>query len=286
MQSFTQKEIEITVILDDGSFGNEGNTKIMRGYATVCQIEKVGLPDKNKAKIALYGIKQEDMEQMTTLAFLPLETKKNLVQIRAGEKESDELHVVFKGEITTAFANYNSAPNIAFVIEAMAGYFPALTAIPATTIEGTVEIANLLEKLTKQANYTFKNEGISGSCVNPYLVGSPIEQIKAIAKEHDIQIIIDDETVYALPEDGVRQGNTVFLSKDTGLIGYPTFTSDGVNVKCFYDNALELGGLIEIESIVPKASGTWKITKLNHTLSANITGDNPWVSEISGIMYN
>ena len=94
MPSFSEKELEITVVLGKGTFGGEGNTKIIKGLAAKCVIEKVHLPDKNKAKVQIYGVKLEDMEQMTTLAFLPLETQKNYVQIKAGEKDQ-ELSLVF-----------------------------------------------------------------------------------------------------------------------------------------------------------------------------------------------
>ncbi len=284
MATFTQKEIELTVVLGKGSFGDNGNTKIIKGLAMQCDIEKVHLPDKNKAKIQIYGLKLEDMEEMTTLSFLPLETQKNYVQIKAGEKEK-KLGLAFKGEITTAFADFNNSPNIVFNIEAMAGYFPSLKAIPATSATGEVSLEGLLAKLAKEAEYSFTNKGVTGSVMNPYLVGSPLEQIRKLAEDNDFEVLFDDEEIIALPHTKARTENTVRLTKDTGLIGYPTFSSDGISLNCYYEPNLQLGGLIEVESIVPKASGIWKITKLSHSLSANFAGDNVWESKINAVMY-
>lgn len=282
---FIQRDIEVTVVLSKGSFGGEGNTKIMRGLATAVNIEKVGLPDKNKASVGIYGLPISDMEEMTTLAFLPLETEKNLIEIKAGEADG-EFSLVFSGEISSAFANFNQSPNVVFTIEALAGYFPALTAIPASTGKGSIAIIDLLNKLCGQAGYSLINEGVSGSCHCPYYVGSPIEQMKQVAEDNDFELIIDDNEVIALPLGVARKGNTVILSKDTGLIGYPTFTSDGISLVCVYEGSLKLGGLVKVESIVPKASGIWKITKLSHTLSANVTGENIWQSSIEGVQYD
>lgn len=284
MPSFSEKELEITVVLGKGTFGGEGNTKIIKGLAAKCVIEKVHLPDKNKAKVQIYGVKLEDMEQMTTLAFLPLETQKNYVQIKAGEKDQ-ELSLVFKGEITTAFANFNTAPDIAFELEAMAGYFPSLTAIPATSANGSVSLDSLLSKLAGQAEYTFINKGVTGSVINPYLIGSPFEQIRQLASDNDFDVLLDDEEVIALPKEKTRGGNTVKLSASTGLIGYPTFSSSGISVKCLYEKNLQIGGLVEIESLVPKAGGVWKITKLTHTLSAHFPGENVWESQVDAVLY-
>ena len=282
MASYSEKELEITVVLGKGAFGGEGNTKMIKGLAAKCVIEKVHLPDKNKAKVQIYGVKLEDMEQMTTLAFLPLETQKNYVQ--AGEK-GQELALAFKGEITTAYANFNTAPDIAFELEAMTGYFPSLTAIPATSANGSVSLDSLLSKLAGQAEYTFINKGVTGSVVNPYLVGSPFEQIRQLAGDNDFDVLLDDEKVIALPKEKARDGNTVKLSASTGLIGYPRFSSSGISVKCLYEKNLQIGGLVEIESLVPKASGIWKITKLSHTLSAHFPGENVWESSIEAVLY-
>lgn len=284
MASFTQKELEITVVLGKGTFDGQGNTKVMRGLAMQADIEKVSLPDKNKARVQIYGLKLEDMEQMTTLAFLPLETQKNYVQIKAGDK-GKELSLAFKGEITTAFADFNSAPDIVFNVEAMAGYFPALKAIPATSAKGEVSLEGLLSKLAKQAEYTLVNKGVTGSVVNPYLVGSPFEQIRRLADENGFDVIFDDEEIIALPQDKARDVNTVVLSKDTGLIGYPTFSSEGINFSCFYEKNLQIGGLVKLETVVPKASCLWKITKLSHKLSANFSGMNYWESAVSAVAY-
>lgn len=281
---FVQRDIEITVVLSEGSFSGNGNTKIMRGLATAVNVEKVGLPDKNKATVAIYGVAMADMEQMTTLAFETLETDKNLISIKAGNKGSD-LDLVFMGEITTAFANFNMAPDVVFSIDALAGYFPTLMAIPATSLNGTVSFTSLLSQLAGQAGYTFVNEGLTGSCTYPYYVGSPIEQIKQLANDNDFEIIIDDNEIIALPQGGVRKGNTVQLSATTGLLGYPTFTSDGIQLSCVYEPSLVLGGLVEVSSVVPKASGLWKITKLSHTLTANFAGENVWQSAVEGVAY-
>lgn len=285
MPSFKEKEIELAVVLGKGTFGGNGNTKIIKGLAVQCNIEKVQLPDKNKAKVQIYGLNLDDMEQMTTLAFKPLETQKNYIQIKAGDKDG-ELSLVFKGEIATAYANFNNVPDVVFEIEALAGYFPALKAIPATSATGEVSIAELLAKLAKEAGYDFVNKGVTGAVSNPYLTGSPFEQIKKLAADNGFDVLFDNEEIIAVPFGKARSGNTVKLSKDTGLIGYPTFSSEGIALNCHFEKELQIGGLVEVDSIVPKASGLWKISKLSHKISANFSGNNYWESAVDAVPYN
>ena len=82
-----------------------------------------------------------------------------------------------------------------------------------------------------------------------------------------------------IPWDKPR-GDAVLLKADSGLIGYPSFTQDGITCTCFYNSRLKLGGQIKIESIVPRATGYWKITKLSHELAAYTEGR--WMSKIDG----
>lgn len=285
MASYSAKEIEITVVLGKGTFGGNGNTKIIKGLAVQCDVEKVMLPDKNKAKVQVYGMNLDDMEQMTTLAFKPLETQKNHIQIKAGDKDG-ELSLVFKGEIASAYANFNGVPDIVFEIEALAGYFPSLKAIPVTSAAGEASIEELLAKLSKEAGYGFVNKGVSGSVLNPYLAGSPFEQIKRLAIDNGFDVLFDDEEIIAVPFEKARSGNTVKLSKDTGLIGYPTFSSEGITLTCHFEKELQIGGLVEVDSVVPKASGLWKISKLSHKISANFSGSNYWESAVDAVPYN
>ena len=70
------KTIKTTIILGEGEFAGGGNTKIIEGLATTCQVTKSGLPEKNSAEIRIHGLKLADMEQLTFLSFLPNEYRK------------------------------------------------------------------------------------------------------------------------------------------------------------------------------------------------------------------
>ena len=280
MGSFSRKKLEVKLVLGAGTFGGEGNTKVITLLATQAKVEKVGLPDKNKASVRIANMKIDDMGQLTTLAFRPLETQKNLVSIMAGDEESG-LSQVFAGEITTAYADFNIAPDPVFLVEAMAGYYPALVSSSPTAVKGSIAVSDFISQQANKISYTFKNLGVTDQLRNAIFSGSPLEQAIAAAEQVGKQLIIDDSTLTLMNPDKTR-GDTVVLNKESGLIGYPSFNSDGISVKCIFNAALELGGKIKIESIVPKASGVWKITKLTHTLTANSSGGGPWQSDIEG----
>lgn len=277
-ESFTKKVIETHLTLATGSFGGQGNTKIVRGLATDVSIERPGLPDKDKARVKIYNLPLQEMEQLTTLAFKPLQVRKNIIRIFAGNE--NDLSEVFNGDITSAFGNFNNAPDPVFEIEALCGYYASIQPSSPTSISGSTPVADVISKVAQQIGYSFINQGVTSSLRNAVLNGSPMEQAINAAKQVGAQLLVNDTTMTLLNANEALSGNAVLLNKDTGMIGYPTFNNEGIIVKSLYNKAFKFNGLVKVESIVPKATGVWRITKLTHNLSAFNSQGGQWVSEI------
>lgn len=273
-----QKTLRVTVILGEGEFEGGGNTKIFEGLATQVRVTKAGLPEKNSAEVRIFGLKLPDMEQLTFLSFLPGEYRKNHILIEAGDK-GGELSVVFKGDITAAAADFSTAPDVSMKFQALTAGWSVLIADSPTSVQGEETAENLIKGFAQQAGYNFINEGVTESVKNATFNGSPVQKAEQVAEEVGAELLIDDETWTLMPWDKPR-GDAVLLKADSGLIGYPSFTQDGITCTCFYNPRLKLGGQIKIESIVPRSTGYWKITKLSHELAAYTEGR--WMSKIDG----
>ena len=280
-KSFTKKSLRVDVVLGDGTFDGKNNAKSFEGLETTVSIDKPGLPDENKAKVEIIGMALDDMQQLTMLAFKPLKAQKNLISIYAGDAENG-MEQCFAGEITSAYADFQSAPTIKMSIEAAAGAYAALKAESPIAVKGNQTAASLIEQFAKDSGYAFENKGVNSSVKNAVFNGSPIEKAYAVARQVGAELIIDDNKFVLLPYDKGRQeeGNAVLLNPETGMLGYPSFNNDGISVKCLYNPALELGGMVKVESVVPGASGVWKITKLSHELSAYGRQAGSWYSQI------
>ena len=273
-----QKTIRVTVILGEGEFESGGNAKIYEGLATTVQVTKAGLPEKNSAEVRIRGLKMSDMEQLTFLSFLPGEYRKNHILIEAGDK-GEELAVVFKGDITASSADFSTAPDVTMKFQAVTAGWSVLIADSPTSVQGEALAADLIEQFAREAGFGFINEGVTESVRNATFNGSPIQKAQEVADEVGAELLIDDENITLMPWDKPR-GDAVLLKADSGLIGYPSFTQDGISCQCFYNPRLQLGGQIKIESIVPRATGYWKITKLTHDIAAYTQGR--WLSKIDG----
>ena len=273
------KTLKTTIILGEGEFEGGGNTKIIEGLATTVQVTKAGLPEKNSAEVRIQGLKLSDMEQLTFLSFLPGEYRKNHILIEAGDK-GGELSVVFKGDITAASADFSTAPDVTMKFNALTAGWSVLIADSPTSVQGEATAESLIKQFAEQAGFNFVNNGVTESVKNATFNGSPVQKAEQVADEVGAELLMDDET-WTIQPWGKPRGDAVLLKADSGMIGYPSFTQDGISVECFYNPRLQLGGQIKIESIVPRASGYWKITKLSHDLAAYTQGR--WVSRIDGM---
>lgn len=270
------KTLKTTIILGEGEFSGGGNTKVYEGLATTATITKAGLPEKNSADIRITNLSLSDMEQLTFLSYLPCEHRKNHILLEAGE-QGEKLSVVFKGDITCSSADFSTSPDITMRFQAITAGWSALLNTSPTSVQGEVPAADLIQHFATEAGFAFVNNGITSSVRNAIYNGSPVQKAQEVANEVGCELIMDDETWTIQSWDAPR-GDAVLLNAQSGLIGYPSFTQDGISAACFFNPRLQLGGQVKIESIVPRASGYWKISKLTHDLAAYTNGR--WASRI------
>lgn len=290
MGSFNVKHLAVVLQMASGQFGEGGNTVTINGDAAgtgpylgiTASVTKPGGKDKNKLDLTITGMKLSTMDRLTVLGFRRLQTYNNVVTLYAGSR-GEQLSIVFAGEITTAHAEFANTGVASFKVEALTGYYPALLATSPTSVQGESTIESLMQQFASDAGYSFKNDGVSGSVHDLILSGSPIAKMRTLATQVGIDLYIDDRVVSIAPKAQPKKGNTVVLNPSTGLLGYPAFTNDGITAKCLFNPQLELAGLIKIESIVPKASGIWRISKLEHTLEACFPGASQWFTTIDGV---
>lgn len=278
MKSYTEKALEFTISLN-------GKTKTIRGLAASAKIVKNGLPDNNSATIKIYNMLYEDMAELTTLSFTPLAMRHNSIIVRAGEADAQNLPVVFSGNIAHAYADFSSVPDVAMHIEAQTGYYGQQIAEKPMSVQGKASIGDLVAGWAEKLGMSFKNEGVPQSVLNAVFNGSPLAKAKQAAAQVGAHLIVDDDMVTLLPANTPKQGSSVLLTPDTGLIGYPTFTQNGISLESIFNPHLQYFGTVQVESIVPKASGTWTITRLEHDLAAFDPEGGPWSSLIDGVNY-
>jgi len=279
--SFNQKILQANLTLTKGTFDGSHNTVNLTGLRMEAEIEKGGHPSKNSLKLKIFGMREHDMNMLTTLpakSEKPLAVHKSLLQLLAGDQFG--LATAFEGEITGAWTSYQSAPNLEFSIEAIAGFYPALAPVKPKSFQGSASVANLMKALASQMEYAFENNGVTASLHNPYLAGTAMQQAAAIADAANIEFGVDDGTLFIAPRGVARKGQAPLISASTGLKGYPIFDKKGLKLTTLYNPGIKLGGLIVVQSSIPICCGTWRVHGLNHHLTCEMP-NGPWDSKVS-----
>ena len=111
-----------------------------------------------------------------------------------------------------------------------------------------------------------------------------ITKMRQIANSVGADLLIDDDEIVLLPRGKVREtGGIPLVSADAGMVGYPTFTQNGIQVVSYFRPDLRIGAAVRVESIVPSSSGTWKIVNLSHDLTAHKPGGGSWRTTFEGM---
>lgn len=282
MTSFSEKTIKTTIFLREGSFAGGGNAVTFEGLPIEVAISKPGGQEMNKATVTVDNMKLPTMQQLTMLAFRKLQSFNNVIKVEAGVK-NHKLDTIFEGEISSAVPTAGSDGTISFKIEATTGYYPSQLPSPPISVNGETTIEKLMIQFAKEANYGFENRGISGSVKNSVFDGSPVLKARTLAQQTGIDLLIDDRKFIIQPFDLQKRGTVILLTDTSGLRGYPSFTNDGVQCSAYFNPNFALGGFFELQTILPNASGIWKISKLEHKLSANKPSGGDWETSLTGV---
>ena len=280
MGSFKNKTIQVVMAMAEGVFQNGANQITVEGLPTTVDIQKQGGDERPSCTVTIGNLNIDIVKQLTTLSFRPLQRFKNQITVNAGEA-GKQLQTIFIGDFENAYGEFQNAPTMNLMVKAIAAQHGALMATPATSVDGTEQVAKLMEQWAVEAGCTLENKGVNASVKNVVYRGSPVDKAKTLARDVGIDLIIDDGKFVITPNGQAVDGNAVLIDPKHGLLGYPAFSNDGIEFNMIFDPNVKIGGLVKIESIVPRASGIWKVTKINTKLEAYIPNGGSWTSSVS-----
>lgn len=281
--SFSDKQLRVTFALSTNAVfaGTNANTLVLSGLRTVALVRGSGFPAWPEADLAIYGMKQTDMNALSALAFQLEQVNRNSVQIEANS--GNGWTTIFKGQIVNAFIDYSAPPDVCMRVQARVLYDASLQATPVRSYTGPTDVATILSSLAVQAGYAFENNGVSVQLSNPYLAGTIGDQINSVVAAAGCQLFIENGVVAIAPKGQARNVAGFTLSPTSGLVSYPLAEARGyINVRALFNPAFRFGGPITIQnsSVVidsqlagsktlnSRADGNWIIGVLSHTLEA------------------
>ena len=281
MPSFENKKtIRFVITLGTGKFGSSDNDTItLQGFRASADIDKAGGMMMGTLRAKIYGVKQADMNSVTTLQWKPGTLIPNTVEVFAIDGAAETL--VFAGNIVNAWADYQSMPDVFLHIQAQAAFFNALKPIPPRSFKGRVDVPSVMAQIARDLGYTFENNGVTTQLVDVYLPNTGMEQAKDLCRAAGCDMYLDDKVLAITPPNVPRKVIIPKISPASGLIGYPTFDGLGVNFQTLFNPSVVFGGSIQLETDVQQAAGEWVVTSVGHRLESEKPGG-AWFSTVRG----
>lgn len=275
--SFVERAIDVQFILSEGSLDeDENNLVTLTGHRCQALISNPGGDNMvGSLQLRIFGMKQRDMNKFSTQGANPMSYKNNTVKVSAGDV-GGQIRQVFEGTIIRSAINYNTAPDVSFDVTAVSAFFAQVAPTSPNSYKGNIDVATVIEALAKSIGYAFHNNGVSVMLSNQYLSGSAVDQINTIANAARIPVCIENGVVSIWPNDGARDGLTIALSPQTGMVGYPEFTDIGFLVRSLFNQDIQNGRRLNVhDSVIEKANGDWMVQTVTHELST-MEPNGPW----------
>lgn len=280
---FSRRIVDLTFMLGEGDFGEAGlDTVTLSGLRCSANITKAGGASMSMLDLRVWGMSLEQMNKLTVLNKLAYPQQRfNVVTVSAGDEDAGT-SVVFRGTIQEAWADGRNPPDMMFHVSAFSGLFESIKAVPPTSYKGSVDAATVFAGIALQMGFSLENSGVTGTVLNdPYLPGALGDQLRSVARAAHVSYLIEPaEGILAIwPKGGSRNGQIIEVSSATGMVGYPSFTQNGIQITTLYNPSLVFGRNIRVASAFGSANGTWTIANVSHNLDSDLPGGE-WFSEI------
>lgn len=258
------------------------NSKTLRGYRVSATIVKAGgIASQGQLQLRIYGMSLDLMNQFSTLGKTPIYVGKNIISVFAGDDTGTSL--VFQGTMNYATTDLSGAPEASFNVSASSLLYQAVQTIPATSYRGRVEAALILQGLATQMGLSFENNGVTAILENPCYSGSALSQTRDCIQEAGIEWNQGDNGILAIwPKGGSRGGAIPLVAPETGLIGYPFPSGNGLlGLRTLFNPQINFGAKIEVRSEIAPAVGVWSVCSLTHDLESETPGG-AWFTSLVG----
>ncbi|EBO4965783.1 hypothetical protein ABGX67_004937 [Salmonella enterica] len=281
--SYVQRDITVEFTLSDGRTFDKGKGNILTipGAKCFATVTVYGGTAGTQITLYIWGLSPAHMADLSYRGvWRPAQSTANKMRVKADGR------LIFEGDITDAYADYNQAPDIPLILTGQVSFNLRNQTAADFSAKGDVPVADIIRALASSAGLKFENQGVSRSLSNPHFSGNLVQQMLDAASAADINIDLGDvEKVTIWPKDKALDIPAVHISPDHGLIGYPVYTMTGLSATTIFCPDLFIGRRVHLESSLPNVTGDYSLTGVIHTITSRTVGG-PWSSNCTMTRLN
>jgi hypothetical protein len=163
-------------------------------------------------------------------------------------------------------------------IETIAANYNKNLEFPATSIPGLIKASDVMKNIASKMGMAFEDNGVEMNLMDAIYEGTGTEQARQIAKDYNFDCNYENNVMLISPKGKPRKGDAPLLNKESGLVGYPTFSATGIMFTALYDPAIRFMGAVQVDGGVPvpggdrnnPSIGTWMVFKITTVLESEM----------------
>ncbi|CAB3715270.1 hypothetical protein CEY09_30880 [Achromobacter marplatensis] len=278
--TFIKRSIDVTISLGEGQFGDtKGPDVTLSGYRVSAAVVAYNGDVQSQLQLRIFGLSQDMMNKLTAIGPVMTQRRgKNRIRVEVGD-ERNTLSTVYEGDIDQAWADYNQAPEVVFNVVALSAAGKAVKPVPPRSYRGATSVAVVCRDIAASMELAFQGNGVNVFLSDPYFPGTDLDQLRACTRAARISYTIERGILAIWPVNGSREGPAIQVSPELNLIGYPTFTGNGIACNLLYTPDVGMGRVVQVTTSIEAAHGEWSIVGVVHQLECEIP-NGLWLTQI------
>jgi hypothetical protein len=248
-----------------------GQLKTYEGLNMVASGSKCANATQNECEVKISNVDSatRDFILTETSPYNKNKTPKKIF-VEAGRRSTGAA-LVFTGDVVTA--TQTQPPDITLTLKCATGNYSKGDII-ARNQPGMRALSAIAAQVAKDLGLSCDFQCKDKQIANYSFTGGALRQVEKLGLLGQVNAFVDDKTLIVKEYNAPLAGKTRVLNLDTGMIGVPEFTDQGIKVKMLFDNQTVLGAGLQVTSKMnPAANGLYVIYKLDFELASR---DTPW----------
>lgn len=238
----------------------DGAVKTFEDLAIVARGVKYACPILSECEVKIFNLTRHDRDYLLTTSSpyrIPRTPKSMFLEV--GRKSTGAFRL-FTGHVIAC--NPTPPPDIGITLKSLTASF-FLGALVARNQAETAPLSAISRSVAGDLGLSLDFQAADKHINNYSYSGAALRQLDKLAESGGVDAFIDNDKLIVKQRGKPLAGGARLVSKETGMIGVPEVTEQGIRVKMLIDNSVRLGGAIDIKSdINPAANGQHIVYKM------------------------
>lgn len=224
---------------------------------------------QNEATITLTNLDKATQDYLVTETspYNFNRTPKTMI-LEAG-RESYGTAVIYKGNVVTC--TVTQPPDIGIVLKCLTANWYKGQVI-SRFFPGSATAQQIAQSVASDLNLNLDFQATDKNVANYQFAGGSLQQVANLNSLGQYNAFVDNDSLIMKNAYVPLTGKTRILDVESGMIGIPEFTEQGLKVKFLVDNQTTIGSGLQVRSNqYPAANGLYVIYKLNFQITSRET---------------